>query len=296
MSFAITLAPRKEGKRCTKMTTVFINPYLCTTFKSHLLVANPPSGTIKIDRLNFGSRELCSDTKFKRTTLFCDFERDSCGIRTDFCSLGDWTIQEEGSNNSRRNNEGLPLLKNSVSGNSCDYPICIPCFQYSGIDVTQVSRERSGRSLQIGKLGRRSAQGRSIYIDPRNKIHGPEVLNLPEVWHHPDNHYLHIYYDMVEGGLHVVTVRARCTASATNYIIALSESNTEYEVTNYEKENKFGSCCVDIHHYIQRDDCEAFTIQLIARAAYTPMLVDNIHFSSGLSWKCNGIVHNMSTE
>jgi hypothetical protein len=151
--------------------------------------------------------------------------------------------------------------------------------------MKSVFTERHGSS---GGRGRRNTQERSLYIDPRNEIQGHRVLNLPEVWHHSENYYLHFYYEMAQGGLHAVTVRARCSAGVTNNIVQLSENDEEYEITNYHKEDKSGWCCIDVHHYLHQDECESFTIQLIAFAAHTSLLVDNIFFSSGISWRCGG--------
>ena len=175
----------EESKVCMR-TIVASNQNLCTTFKAHLFVSSPTSGILIIDRLDFGGYEICRNRNnpIKRITLSCDYSKDSCGIRTDFCSLDDWTIQEKGNTRGRtiRESTGLPLLKKSITGHSCSYPICIPCFQRSGIDVT-VSRVqhvlRPDSPISIFR-GRRNLQGRSLYLDPSQTPKGPAVLNLPE--------------------------------------------------------------------------------------------------------------------
>ena len=116
---------------------------------------------------------------------------------------------------------------------------------------------------------------------------GPGILNLPEVWHHPSNRYLIFYYEMVPVGVHILLVRAVCTAKGTNPIIPLGPFHLEFEIPNADiDDNTSGWICMDIHHYVDEETCPAFTISVIAYAAYTPLCVNNIHFSDQLHPQC----------
>jgi hypothetical protein len=299
----MTIQPRGKGNVCVGV----VNPYRyrdqCKTFRVELVVgAN--SGILGIDCVNFGGYEVCREHPIKKNTMKCDFEEDSCGIRTDFCSLHDWTIQERrsglyGQKMSLTRSTGLPLLKRDVTGNSCSYAVCIPCFQPSGIEViTSLSSPRvdinSGpvAGPVPGPVPRLTVNlgAWSLFLDPSNspgEVAGPAILSLPEVLHHPSNQYIGFYYEMVAGGLHSLIVRALCTAVASNYIVPLRPSGVEYHIPNDRIDDTSGFTCVNIHEYVKKDACSSFTIQLHGAARDTALIVDNVSFSEDLHLSCS---------
>ena len=290
----ITIKPREEGKVCVRVVDPYRYRYLCSTFRVELVVGSTRSGILGIDRVDFGGYEVCKNYPIKRKTLKCDFEEDSCGIRTDFCSLHDWTIQERGSGFSRgygqqtsiKRSTGLPLLKRNVTGNNCSYAVCIPCFQRSGFEVTVIKSRTPPRAQMLPRdvieLGERS-----LLIDSSDTTALFAILDLPEVSYDPANRYLKFYYEMVPEGIHNLIVRARCTAKVSNDIIPLAPFGVEYKIPNQHiEDNTSGFICVHIHQYVKEESCPEFTIQLHAVAVGTPLVVDSVSFSDQLQPEC----------
>jgi hypothetical protein len=277
----------------------------CRTYRASLLVGSLKNGDLIFDDLNFGGPELCNTmNQPKPSTFKCDFEKDSCGIRTDFCSLYDWTIKaldsegeghewsesfdrEKRSFSSNSESKGLALMKRNVTGNSCFYPICIPCFQQSGIDVTVIKHPDD---FQISR-SRRSfgSLGHALLLDPTRRPGegvGPAIIDLPEVQYLPANTYLSFYYDMAPNGRHALLVTAICTGKNTNYFIPLGQGRLHYMITNYDGVGSSDLICMHIHHYVRGEACTSFVIQLHAYALDTVVLVDDFNFSSDLPLSC----------
>ena len=244
-STIVYIKARKQGQLCLRM----INPNrnLCKTYKALLTLRPVKGGVLGFDRLDFGGPELCTLQKKKPTTFKCDFEKDGCGIRTDFCSLYDWTIQNRGSSfskgsdrekrsfGSRKGSSGLALMKRNITGDSCSYPICIPCFQQSGIDVTVIKHPGLFYFGTRNSRERRDLRGVSLFLDPSRRPRegvGPAIADLPEVQYDPDNAYLSFFHEMVPGGKHVLVVRAVCTGRVANDLIPLGPLRLPY--ANYQ--------------------------------------------------------------
>lgn len=305
----VTLEEFPEHKKCFRTIHPKYFPSLCETFRLELKVYGTSHygtshGIVTLDQVDFGGPTICEDDPIIPTTSRCNFEADDCGIRTDFCSLYDWNIQNndirpgrDTESQDKRNfpkKTGLSLQRRNITSKdyACSYPVCIPCFQSSGLNVHTIMPSFRGDSPR--PLEGRGLSGRSLALDPSTRpgeAVGPAVLDLRDVWHHPDNTYMTFRYSMIRGGRHHLAVTARCTARVQKDSIALGKFRRPYFISNLNRLGKAGFICLDIHKYVSKTLCPKFTIQFVALALDKKLILDDIEYKRVLPTRCgkNGI-------
>ena len=301
--------PKMQEKKCFRHTYIRYKRDQCQTFRIEIIIKAVDNDIITLSDVEFGGPQLCDrgNPYLVPKTLKCDFEKDDCGIRTDFCSLHEWTIRERSKGKCSRwlrraskNDDdddddrspfeikGLRLARRNISSTFCSYdPICIPCFQPSGISTGPMLEDHDDdKSGAPEECRDRRMSGNSLFLDPRplgGRAAGPTIFDFPNVQHHPANAFLSFVYEMGQEGKHQLIIRAVCTSRDTRDLIPLAPLRLHYRIDHFDHLGRGGLICLDVHRYVHRSYCSKFAMQFVAIALTTPISVDDISYEFQLS-------------
>jgi hypothetical protein len=277
----------EKGSKCFKLINVDYYYWLqCQTFRVRT-TAEIHFGTVTVSDIQFGDKSLCNSFSKLRTSLKCDFENGDCAVENDACGMVGWELREDSTRSSVFDpllncykEPGVQLLKNQIRKHCSIEDLNIPELQRSGFIIASLPHKIDSMVTST-KTRKQRSSGYSLHLDPSHTTGVAfGILNLPEVQHDAANAYFTFYHDMGEGGIHDLLVTAVCTSDPDQFLVPLDSRRLHYHKTNFDATGSSGIICLDIHTYVDPNECSKFVIQMHAAAVLQTITIDNIFFAS----------------
>ena len=280
----------EQGSKCFKLIDVDSYYLLqCRTFRVRT-TAEIAVGIVTLSDIQFGDESLCNKLAKPKTTLTCNFEHGDCGVENDACGLVGWEIRDDSEASIHFDpslhcykQTGVPLLiKKQISKICTIEHLNIAELQRSGFTTTSLPSKELDSSITSTKTKKRQTSGYALHLDPSHTTGvAIGILDLQEVEHDGANAFFTFYHDMGAGGLHDLLVTAVCTSDPARSLVPLDHGHLHYHKSNFDATGSSGIVCLDIHTYVDPNECSKFVIQMHAAAVLTTITIDNIFFANG---------------